>query len=201
MRTSSRRGTLRCRFGRSRDASEHRGIFSLQRTSQAPCLRCTASRLRGLRARLPTSGSSYQHIERSRSEGRLPVSAGAWPAPSPCQERRTLPTALRVATDRAVGTDPAQTGRRPAAGSDIAGHPMELAPGAEVEVLPLVWTPTSIAMKGIGQTKIQARALRANHIKASRLLAFCPNRAERYSIFWIGSRYRRPIRRLGPPLR
>jgi hypothetical protein len=54
------------------------------------------------------------------------------------RKRRTLPTVLRVAPDRAVGTDPAQTGRPPAAGSDIASHPMELAPGAEVEVLPLV---------------------------------------------------------------
>jgi hypothetical protein len=36
-------------------------------------------------------------------------------------------------------------------------------------------TLTSNAMKIVGQTKIQARALCANHIEASRLLVFCPN--------------------------
>jgi hypothetical protein len=63
-------------------------------------------------------------------------------------EKMPLPAALHIALDRAVGTDPAQTSRQPPAGSSVARNPMEIAPNAEVEVLPLIFFTTRAETPG-----------------------------------------------------
>jgi ribosomal protein L34 len=59
-----------------------------------------------------------------------------------------LLAALRIAPDSAVRTDPAQTRRRPPAGSSVVRNPTEITPNAEVEVLPLIFLATRAETPG-----------------------------------------------------